>query len=141
MPAAATDETIPLASTARRISPRQERLPHGLDHRYGRRMQTISGSTTTGRCPAWATGVFRARSAISAATPSCCCSSSALAGGVLELRRRAPARPADAGGIHTLPAARDQPAHGRLGYQSEAQATLAVSYNSMDSYTASLHER
>ncbi|HSQ73104.1 MAG TPA: glutamate--cysteine ligase, partial [Rubrivivax sp.] len=29
---------------------------------------------------------------------------------------------------------------GRLGYQSEAQATLAVSYNSMQSYADSLHE-
>jgi glutamate--cysteine ligase len=28
---------------------------------------------------------------------------------------------------------------GRLGYQSEAQASLAVSYNSMDSYAESLH--
>jgi glutamate--cysteine ligase len=29
---------------------------------------------------------------------------------------------------------------GRLGYQSDAQATLAVSYNSLESYAASLHE-
>ena len=29
---------------------------------------------------------------------------------------------------------------GRLGYQSEAQATLAVSYNSLDSYAGSLHD-
>ena len=29
---------------------------------------------------------------------------------------------------------------GRLGYQSEAQAQLAVSYNSMDSYADSLHD-
>ena len=27
---------------------------------------------------------------------------------------------------------------GRLGYQSDAQATLAVSYNSLESYAASL---
>ena len=29
---------------------------------------------------------------------------------------------------------------GRLGYQSDAQASLAVSYNSLDSYAASLQE-
>jgi glutamate--cysteine ligase len=29
---------------------------------------------------------------------------------------------------------------GRLGYQSDAQATLAVSYNSLESYAASLHD-
>ena len=29
---------------------------------------------------------------------------------------------------------------GRLGYQSEAQASLAVSYNGLDGYAASLHE-
>ena len=29
---------------------------------------------------------------------------------------------------------------GRLGYQSDAQASLAVSYNSLESYAASLHE-
>jgi len=29
---------------------------------------------------------------------------------------------------------------GRLGYQSEAQASLAVSYNNLDGYAASLHE-
>ena len=29
---------------------------------------------------------------------------------------------------------------GRLGYQSDAQATLAVSYNCLDSYAASLHD-
>lgn len=29
---------------------------------------------------------------------------------------------------------------GRLGYQSEAQATLAVSYNSLEGYAASLHD-
>ena len=29
---------------------------------------------------------------------------------------------------------------GRLGYQSDAQASLAVSYNSLDGYAASLHE-
>jgi glutamate--cysteine ligase len=29
---------------------------------------------------------------------------------------------------------------GRLGYQSDAQSTLAVSYNCLDSYAASLHE-
>ena len=29
---------------------------------------------------------------------------------------------------------------GRLGYQSDAQASLAVSYNSLEGYAASLHE-
>ena len=29
---------------------------------------------------------------------------------------------------------------GRLGYQSEAQASLAVSYNGLDGYAASLQE-
>jgi glutamate--cysteine ligase len=61
--------------------------------------------------------------------------------GVRKLRRRARPRAAAspaAGTLH-LPHATSL-RMGRLGYQSDAQASLAVSYNSLESYANSLHE-
>ena len=47
-----TDETIPLARYGSSNVGRAKSVYRmGLGHRYGRRMQTICGITTTGRCP------------------------------------------------------------------------------------------
>jgi glutamate--cysteine ligase len=51
-----TDETIPLGRYGSSNVGRAKSVYRmGLGHRYGRRMQTISGVTTTGRCRAWTT--------------------------------------------------------------------------------------
>jgi glutamate--cysteine ligase len=111
----------------------------GLGHRYGRRMQTISGIHYNWSLPEVTTVEyfalirnFRRHSFL-----------------LLYLFGASPAVPASflAGGPHVLEPLADDTAHmpnatslrmGRLGYQSDAQTTLSVSYNSLDSYAASL---
>jgi len=113
----------------------------GLSHRYGRRMQTISGihynlsvpGTTSEQYFALIRN-FRRRSwlllYLFGASPSVC--SSFVAGRRHELQELAPG---------TLYAPHGTSLRmGRLGYQSEAQASLKVSYNSLKSYTASLYD-
>jgi glutamate--cysteine ligase len=113
----------------------------GLSHRYGRRMQTISGihynlsvpGTTSEQYFALIRN-FRRRSwlllYLFGASPSVC--SSFVAGRRHELQELAPG---------TLYAPHGTSLRmGRLGYQSEAQASLKVSYNSLESYTASLYD-
>jgi glutamate--cysteine ligase len=113
----------------------------GLGHRYGRRMQTISGIHYNWSLPE--------------------VSSAAYFGLIRNFRRHAflllylfGASPAVSscfveGRAHSLqPLSKDT--HylpyatslrmGRLGYQSDAQASLAVSYNSLDGYAQSLHQ-
>ncbi|MEY4651927.1 MAG: hypothetical protein RI884_508 [Pseudomonadota bacterium] len=113
----------------------------GLAHRYGRRMQTISGIHYNWSMP----GV----------------DSASYFGLIRNFRRHAflllylfGASPAlDAcfveGRQHELQTLSEGTLYmphgtslrmGRLGYQSEAQARLAVSYNDLDGYAASLHE-
>ncbi|MEY4711454.1 MAG: hypothetical protein RIS88_904 [Pseudomonadota bacterium] len=113
----------------------------GLAHRYGRRMQTISGIHYNWSMP----GV----------------DSAGYFGLIRNFRRHAflllylfGASPAlDAcfveGRQHELKTLSEGTLYmphgtslrmGRLGYQSEAQARLAVSYNDLDGYAASLHE-
>ncbi len=113
----------------------------GLAHRYGRRMQAISGIHYNFSLP----GVtdeqyfglirnFRRHSwlllYLFGASPAVC--SSFVAGRDHELTQLAP-------GTHYAPYATSL-RMGRLGYQSDAQASLAVSYNSLKSYTASLYD-
>jgi glutamate--cysteine ligase len=113
----------------------------GLSHRYGRRMQTISGIHYNFSVP----GVgsegyfslirnFRRLSWLPlylfGASPAVC--TSFIAGRQHELKELSP-------GTHYLPHATSL-RMGRLGYQSDAQANLIVSYNSLRSYAASLHE-
>ena len=111
----------------------------GLGHRYGRRMQTISGIHYNWSLPEVTTAEyfglirnFRRRSFV-----------------LLYLFGASPAVPASflAGGPHVLQPLAADTAHmphatslrmGRLGYQSDAQTSLSVSYNSLDSYAASL---
>ena len=113
----------------------------GLSHRYGRRMQAISGIHYNFSLPAVADPNdayfslirnFRRHSwlllYLFGASPAVC--SSFVEGRkheLVELRRGTMYRP----GATSL-------RMGPLGYQSDAQASLAVSYNCLDSYGASL---
>ena len=113
----------------------------GLAHRYGRRMQTISGIhynwSLPGVSDAEYFGLIRnfRRQAflllyLFGASPAAC--SSFVAGRRHELQTLTP-------GTVYMPYGTSL-RMGRLGYQSDAQASLAVSYNSLEGYAASLHE-
>ena len=111
----------------------------GLGHRYGRRMQTISGIHYNWSLPGLGNDDYFAlirnfrRNAplllyLFGASPAVC--SSFVAGREHGLQTLAEY-------TRYLPHATSL-RMGRLGYQSEAQATLAVSYNGMDTYGRSL---
>lgn len=137
-----TDETIPLGRYgSSNIGRAKSVYRMGLGHRYGRRMQTISGIHYNWSLPGLGNDEYFAlirnfrRHAflllyLFGASPAVC--SSFVAG-----RDH---------GLETLGEFTRYLPHatslrmGRLGYQSEAQATLAVSYNSMASYANSLHD-
>ena len=113
----------------------------GLSHRYGRRMQTISGIHYNFSLPDTSTEDyfslirnFRRHSWLPlylfGASPAVC--SSFVAGRKHELQALRP-------GTLYLPYATSL-RMGRLGYQSDAQAALCVSYNSLESYAASLDD-
>jgi glutamate--cysteine ligase len=114
----------------------------GLSHRYGRRMQTISGIHYNFSLPDARSSEeyfalirnFRRHSwlllYLFGASPAVC--SSFVAGRTHELRRLS-------NDTLYLPHATSL-RMGRLGYQSDAQASLAVSYNDLKSYAASLEE-
>ncbi|MDO8419442.1 MAG: glutamate--cysteine ligase [Rubrivivax sp.] len=137
-----TDETIPLGVYgASNIGRAKSVYRMGLGHRYGRRMQTISGIHYNWSLPGLGNDEhfalirnFRRHAflllLLFGASPAVC--ASFVAG-----RQH---------GLQTLSEFTRYLPHatslrmGRLGYQSEAQATLAISYNSMDSYADSLHE-
>ena len=111
----------------------------GLGHRYGRRMQTISGIHYNWSLPGLGNddyfGLirnFRRHSFLLlylfGASPAVC--GSFVAG------REHGLQPLQGGTLY-LPHATSL-RMGRLGYQSDAQASLAVSYNSLEGYGASL---
>jgi glutamate--cysteine ligase len=140
-----TDETIPLGRYgSSHIGRAKSVYRMGLGHRYGRRMQTISGIHYNWSLPGLGNDEhfalirnFRRHSflllVLFGASPALC--STFVAGREHGLQPIAPDQP------HTLHLPHATSLRmGRLGYQSEAQATLAVSYNSLDSYAASLHE-
>lgn len=123
----------------------------GLAHRYGRRMQTISGVHYNFSLPeaawgalAWPGGAnagyfalarnFRRHSwlllYLFGASPAVC--ATFVAGREHDLEQLRP-------GILYRPAGTSI-RMGRLGYQSNAQSALLVSYNSLESYAASLQE-
>lgn len=137
-----TDETIPLGRYGNSNVGRAKSVYRmGLGHRYGRRMQTISGIHYNWSLPSVSDegyfGLirnFRRHSFL-----------------LLYLFGASPAVGASfvAGRQHELQPLADQTLYmphgtslrmGRLGYQSDAQATLAVSYNSLASYGASLQD-
>ena len=137
-----TDETIPLARYgSSNIGRAKSVYRMGLGHRYGRRMQTISGIHYNGSLPGVGSeayfGLIRnfRRHAfllllLFGASPAVC--SNFVEG------RRHELQPLGEHTMH-LPWATSL-RMGRLGYQSDAQASLAVSYNSLESYADSLEE-
>jgi glutamate--cysteine ligase len=137
-----TDETIPLGRYGNSNVGRAKSVYRmGLGHRYGRRMQTISGIHYNWSLPGLSNDEhfalirnFRRQSFLLlwlfGASPAVCAS-------FVEGRQHGLEPLAD--GTLYLPHATSL-RMGRLGYQSEAQSRLAVSYNSLESYAASLHD-
>ncbi len=136
------DENIPIGSYgSSNIGRAKSVYRMGLGHRYGRRMQTISGIHYNWSLPGLSNEEhfalirnFRRHAfvllTLFGASPAVC--NSFVAG-------------RDHGLLPLTEATLHQPhatslRMGPLGYQSNAQASLAVSYNSLDSYAASLHE-
>ena len=138
-----TDETIPIGRYgASNVGRAKSVYRMGLSHRYGRRMQTISGIHYNWSLPEVSSeqyfGLIRnfRRHAflllyLFGASPALC--SSFVAGRPHELQ------PLGDGGSMYMPHGTSL-RMGRLGYQSDAQASLAVSYNSLDGYGASLQD-
>ena len=137
-----TDETIPLARFGGSNVGRAKSVYRmGLGHRYGRRMQTICGIHYNWSMPGVTSeqyfGLIRnfRRNAfvllyLFGASPALC---SCFAQG-----RPHALQPLGSDALY-LPYATSL-RMGRLGYQSDAQATLAVSYNDLEGYARSLHE-
>ncbi len=135
-----TDETIPIARFGSSNVGRAKSIYRmGLSHRYGRRMQTISGIHYNWSLPGVSSEAyfglirnFRRHAFLLlysfGASPAVC--SSFVAGRQHELQKLA-------GQTMYMPHGTSL-RMGRLGYQSDAQASLAVSYNSLDGYAASL---
>ena len=138
------DETIPLGRYGGSNVGRAKSIYRmGLGHRYGRRMQTISGIHYNWSLPGVGSdeyfGLIRnfRRQAfvllyLFGASPALCpCFVQGREHGLQPL--------GDAGRALYLPHATSL-RMGRLGYQSEAQASLRVSYNGLQGYADSLHE-
>ncbi|WP_121455269.1 glutamate--cysteine ligase [Acidovorax sp. 106] len=137
-----TDETIPLARYGGSNVGRAKSVYRmGLGHRYGRRMQTISGIHYNWSLPGVSSEQyfslirnFRRHAFVLlylfGASPALCpC--------FVQGREHRLQRLSDS--ALYLPHATSL-RMGRLGYQSDAQATLAVSYNGLQGYANSLHE-
>ena len=137
-----TDETIPIARFGSSNVGRAKSVYRmGLSHRYGRRMQTISGIHYNWSLPGVTSEQyfslirnFRRHAFLLlylfGASPAVC--STFVAGRQHELQ------PLAEGSMY-MPYGTSL-RMGRLGYQSDAQASLAVSYNSLDGYAASLQD-
>ncbi|MEP6964725.1 MAG: glutamate--cysteine ligase [Polaromonas sp.] len=137
-----TDETIPIARFGSSNVGRAKSVYRvGLSHRYGRRMQTISGIHYNWSLPGVTSEQYFAlirnfrRHAflllyLFGASPAVC--SSFVAGRQHELQDLSDSTMYMPHGTSLR--------MGRLGYQSDAQASLAVSYNSLDGYGASLQD-
>ncbi len=137
-----TDETIPIARFGSSNVGRAKSVYRmGLSHRYGRRMQTISGIHYNWSLPGVSNEQYFAlirnfrRHAflllyLFGASPAVC--STFVAGRQHELQKLTDTTMYMPHGTSLR--------MGRLGYQSDAQASLAVSYNSLDGYGASLQD-
>ncbi|MEP6588555.1 MAG: glutamate--cysteine ligase, partial [Polaromonas sp.] len=137
-----TDETIPLARFgSSNIGRAKSVYRMGLGHRYGRRMQTISGIHYNWSLPGVSSEQyfslirnFRRHAFVLlylfGASPAVC--STFVAGRQHELQQLADSTMYMPHGTSLR--------MGRLGYQSDAQASLAVSYNSLEGYAASLQD-
>ncbi|RYY80116.1 MAG: glutamate--cysteine ligase, partial [Comamonadaceae bacterium] len=136
------DETIPIGRYGSSNVGRAKSVYRmGLANRYGRRMQTISGIHYNWSLPGVTDAQYFAlirnfrRHAflllyLFGASPAAC--STFVAGRNHELQTLSPSTVYMPYGTSLR--------MGRLGYQSDAQASLAVSYNDLDGYAASLHE-
>lgn len=137
-----TDETIPVARFGSSNVGRAKSVYRlGLSHRYGRRMQTISGIHYNWSLPGVTSEQYFAlirnfrRHAflllyLFGASPAVC--STFVAGRQHELQKLTD---------HTMYMPHGTSLRmGPLGYQSDAQASLAVSYNSLEGYAASLQD-
>ncbi len=137
-----TDETIPLGRYgSSNIGRAKSVYRMGLGHRYGRRMQTISGIHYNWSMPGLGNDEhfalirnFRRHAflllTLFGASPAVCPT-------FVEGRDHGLERLSSGTLYHPYATSLRM---GRLGYQSEAQANLAVSYNGLDGYAASLHE-
>ena len=137
-----TDENIPIARFGSSNVGRAKSVYRmGLSHRYGRRMQTISGIHYNWSLPGVTSEQYFAlirnfrRHAflllyLFGASPAVC--STFVAGRQHELQLLAENTMYMPHGTSLR--------MGRLGYQSDAQASLAVSYNSLAGYSASLQD-
>mgnify|MGYP000860292742 FL=1 len=137
-----TDETIPLGVYgSSNIGRAKSVYRMGLGHRYGRRMQTISGIHYNWSLPevsnAQYFGLIRnfrrhlfLLMYLYGASPALC--STFVEGRSHNLT------PLRSGSLH-MPYATSL-RMGRLGYKSDAQASLAVSYNDLQGYGASLEQ-
>lgn len=137
-----TEQDIPIGVYGSSNVGRAKRVYRiGLGHRYGRRMQMISGIHYNWSLPGLSTADyfalirnFRRHSFLLlylfGASPAVC--SSFVAGRPHELQLLSPDTMYMPYGTSLR--------MGRLGYQSDAQAALAVSYNCLESYAASLHD-
>ncbi len=137
-----TDETIPLGLYGSSNVGRAKSVYRmGLGHRYGRRMQTISGIHYNWSLPGVTSEQyfslirnFRRHAflllTLFGASPAVC--STFVAGRQHQLKKLTE---------HTMYMPHGTSLRmGRLGYQSDAQSSLAVSYNSLEGYGASLQD-
>ena len=139
-----TDETIPLGRYGASHAGRSKSVYRmGLGHRYGRRMQTISGIHYNWSMPGVSSEEYFAlirnfrRNAfvllyLFGASP-------ALSPCFVEGREHRLQPLGDANKALYLPYATSL-RMGRLGYQSDAQASINVSYNGLEGYANSLHQ-
>ena len=139
-----TDETIPLGSYGSSHAGRSKSVYRmGLGHRYGRRMQTISGIHYNWSLPGVSSEEYFAlirnfrRNAfvllyLFGASP-------ALSPCFVEGREHRLQPMGEGNKALYLPYATSL-RMGRLGYQSDAQASINVSYNGLDGYANSLHQ-
>src|SRR6266705_3158582 len=138
-----TDETIPIGRYgSSNVGRAKSAYRMGLSHRYGRRMQTISGIHYNFSLPEQVSNDeyfglirnFRRHSwlllYLFGASPAVC--STFVAGTEHGLDRLS-------NDSLYLPYATSL-RMGRLGYQSDAQSSLKVSYNNLESYAASLQD-
>jgi glutamate--cysteine ligase len=136
------DETIPLGRYgSSNVGKAKSVYRMGLGHRYGRRMQTISGIHYNWSMPGITNDGyfslirnFRRHSFLLlylfGASPAVC--SSFVAGREHELQ--------DLAGRSLHMPHGTSLRMGRLGYQSDAQSSLSVSYNGLEGYAASLQD-
>ncbi len=138
------DETIPLGRYGSSNIGRAKSIYRmGLGHRYGRRMQTISGIHYNWSLPGLGNeehfALIRNFRRHAFLLLWLFCASPAVCASFVEGREHGLQPLGPEGGSLHLPHATSL-RMGRLGYQSEAQASLAVSYNSLERYAATLQD-